>query len=118
VPSILLCDDSLFARHMTRRVLAASFAVVGEAEDGEEAVSRYRDLKPDVLLIDLVMPRMSGTEAIRRIVAEFPEACIVVCSAMGQEALVDDALAAGARGFVIKPVKPEALFGVLEEALA
>ena len=118
VTTVLLCDDSMFARTMTRRLLDdAGCQVVGEAEDGEEAVTKYRELQPDLLLVDLVMPRCSGTEAIRRIIAETPEARILVCSAMGQEAMVNEALAVGARGFVVKPAKAETLKTALADAL-
>lgn len=117
MPTILICDDSLFARHMTRRALEASYEVVGEAEDGEQAITRYRELQPDLLLIDLVMPGLSGTEAIKRIVAEKPDARIVVCSAMGQDQLVGEAIAAGARGFVVKPAPADRLGAALREAL-
>lgn len=116
--TVLLCDDSMFARTMTRRLLDdAGCTVVGEAVDGEEAVTMYRDLQPDLLLVDLVMPRCSGTEAIRRIMAEKPEARILVCSAMGQESMVNEALAVGARGFVVKPARAEALKSALADAL-
>ena len=119
MPSVLICDDSLFARQMTRRMLTgAGFDVVGEAEDGEQAVERFRELKPDLLLLDLVMPRVGGAEAIRRIKAENPDARIVVCSAMGQDALVGEAMTAGALGFVVKPAKPDALRKVAGDALS
>jgi two-component system chemotaxis response regulator CheY len=108
----------MFARTMTRRLLDdAGCQVVGEAEDGEEAVTKFRELQPDLLLVDLVMPRCSGTEAIRRIIAETPAARILVCSAMGQEAMVNEALAVGARGFVVKPAKAETLKTALADAL-
>ena len=116
--TVLICDDSMFARQMTRRMVeAAGCTVIAEAEDGEEAVAKYEELKPRLLLVDLVMPRCGGTEAIRRIKAGDPDARIVVCSAMGQEKLVQDALDAGARGFVVKPARPEALRIAVEDAL-
>lgn len=118
MPTVMICDDSMFARQVTRRILTgAGYEVVGEAEDGQEAVAKYRELKPQLLLVDLVMPRLSGTEAIRRIVAEDPDARIVVCSAMGQEGLVNEALKAGARGFVVKPAQPAALAEAADGAL-
>jgi len=118
VPKVLICDDSMFARHTTRRMLAdAGHEVVGEAEDGEDAVRKFRDLRPELLVIDLVMPRLNGTEAIRRIVAEHPDARAIVCSATGQEQLVNEALEAGARGYVVKPVQPSRLGEVIRDAL-
>ena len=116
--TVLLCDDSMFARHMTRRMLSQEFEIVGEAEDGQQAVEQYAALKPDLLLVDLVMQRLSGTEAIKRIIADYPDAKIVVCSAMGQEQLVAEAIAAGAKGFVVKPANPEKLAAVLGDVLA
>ncbi len=118
VPRVLICDDSMFARHTTRRILTdAGHDVVGEAENGEDAITRFRELRPDLLVVDLVMPRLNGTEAIRRIVAEHPDARAIVCSATGQEKLVTDALEAGARGYVVKPVQPTRLGEVIRDAL-
>lgn len=116
--TVLICDDSMFARQMTRRMVeAAGCTVIGEAEDGEQAVEKYLALRPSLLLVDLVMPRCGGLDAIRRIRAEQPLARIVVCSAMGQEGLVQQALDAGARGFVVKPAKLDALTAAVEDAL-
>ena len=118
MPSVLLCDDSMFARQMTRRFLTgAGCEVVGEAEDGEDAVTKYASLKPEVLLIDLVMPRLSGVEAIKRIRADHPDARIVVCSAMGQDGLVKEAIDAGARSFIVKPAQPEKVVAAVTDAL-
>ena len=116
--SVLICDDSLFARTMTRKMLdQAGYNVVGEAGDGEEAVEKFRELKPELLMVDLVMPRCGGVDAIKRIVAEHPGARIVVCSAMGQETLVREAMEAGARGFVVKPARAETLTAAAKNAL-
>lgn len=116
---VLICDDSMFARQVTRRMVEhAGFQIAGEAQDGEEAVEQYRSLRPSLLLVDLVMPRLSGTEAIRRIMEEDPEARILVCSAMGQDQLVGEAMAAGARGFVVKPAQPEVLAEAMRVALS
>ena len=118
MPTVLLCDDSLFARTMTRKMLDQSgYEVVGEAEDGIECVEMYFKLKPELLLIDLVMPRCGGADAIKRIKADDPEARIVVCSAMGQDTLVKEAMEAGACGFVVKPARAEALREAVGHAL-
>ena len=117
--TVLICDDSMFARQMTGKLLKdAGCEIVGEAADGAEAVARFADLKPELLLVDLVMPNMSGTDAIRRIRQDHPEARIVVCSAMGQEGMIQEALAAGARGFVMKPAKADALNKAVADALS
>lgn len=116
--TVLICDDSMFARQMTRRMVeTAGCTVIGEAEDGEQAIEKFLALSPGVLLVDLVMPRCGGLDAIRRIVAQRPHARIIVCSAMGQEGLVQQALDAGAKGFVVKPAKLEALTAAVEDAL-
>jgi len=118
MPTVLICDDSLFARTMTRKMLGqAGYDVIGEAEDGDEAVKLYRELQPELLVIDLVMPRCGGADAIRQIRAEKPAAKIVVCSAMGQEGLVREALDAGASGFVTKPARLEMLKTAVSDAL-
>ncbi len=116
--TVLICDDSMFARQMTRRMVeAAGCTVVAEAEDGEQAIEKYESHQPKLMLVDLVMPRMGGLDAIRRIIAKQPEARIVVCSAMGQEGLVQQAIDAGAKGFVVKPAKAEALKTAVADAL-
>jgi two-component system chemotaxis response regulator CheY len=94
------------------------FEVVGQAATGREAVERYRELKPDLVTMDIVMPEMDGIEATRRIVAENPRARIVMCSALGQEALVMESIAAGARDFIVKPFTAEKVRKVLTAAVA
>ena len=116
--TVLICDDSMFARTVTRKMLeGAGYQVVAEAEDGEDAVTKYRESAPDLLLVDLVMPRVGGVEAIRRIRAEHPEARILVCSAMGQEKLVEAAMNEGAKGFLVKPATPGPLAAAVADAL-
>ena len=82
---------------------AGGAAVAGEAANGVEAVERFRELEPDLVTLDIVMPRMSGLEALRELISLRPDACVVMCSALGQEPLVEEALAAGARDFIVKP---------------
>ena len=102
--TVLVCDDAIFMRTMISDILnQAGFEVVGEAESGLQAVQKYRELKPDLVTMDIVMPEMGGIEAVRRIVQADPGARIIMCSAMGQQALVIEAIQAGARDFVIKP---------------
>ena len=105
--SVLICDDAIFMRTMLADILTgAGFQVVGEAENGMEAVEHYRRLKPDLVTMDIVMPQMGGIDAVREILKEHGTARILMCSAMGQQALVTEAIQAGARDFVVKPFQP------------
>jgi two-component system chemotaxis response regulator CheY len=114
---VLIADDAAFMREMLRDILRDSdFEVVGEAANGDEAVSSYRELNPDLLTLDIVMPGKSGLDALREILSHDPTACVVMCSALGQEALVMEALESGARDFVVKPFKPEQVIGALTKA--
>src|SRR5690606_27949425 len=102
--TVLICDDAIFMRTMLGDILRrAGFRLVGEAATGAEAVELYRQLTPALVTMAIVMPDMGGTAAVRAIVSEFPEARILMCSAMGQQALVVEAIEAGARDFVVKP---------------
>ena len=117
--TVLICDDAIFMRTMVGDILQqAGFDVVGEAETGLQAVEKYKQLKPDLVTMDIVMPDMDGIEAVRGIVADDPQARILMCSAMGQQALVEAALTAGARDFVVKPFQPVRVLEAVERVLA
>jgi two-component system chemotaxis response regulator CheY len=105
---ILVVDDAAFMRMMIREILVKhGFEVVGEAADGVEAVAKYQELKPDLVTMDITMPEMDGIEALRQIRAIDDKAVVIMCSAMGQQALVVDAIQAGARDFIVKPFQAE-----------
>jgi two-component system, chemotaxis family, chemotaxis protein CheY len=105
--SVLVCDDARFIRKVLREVLSeAGYRIVGEAENGRQAVELYTELKPDLVTMDIVMPEMGGIDAVREIVRLDPNARIMMCSAMGQRSLITEAMAAGAREFVVKPFQP------------
>lgn len=105
--TVLVCDDAVFMRAMLGDILQqAGFTVVGEAETGARAVAKYKELRPDLVTMDIVMPDMGGIEAVREITTFDPAARVVMCSAMGQQALVVDAIEAGAKDFVVKPFQP------------
>ena len=115
----LVCDDAMFMRTMIGDILReAGLTVAGEAQTGAEAVRLYRDLRPDVVTMDIVMPDMDGIEAVRAILSEDPQARILICSAMGQQALVTEAMAAGARDFVVKPFQPARVVEAVRRLLA
>jgi len=115
---VLIVDDALYTRTIIRDILEGSgrFRIVGEASTGAEAVARFREIKPDIVTMDLVMPGMSGIEACREILKEDPGATVVVCSALGQEAAVVEAITAGAADFIVKPFTPEQLLRTLSKA--
>jgi two-component system, chemotaxis family, chemotaxis protein CheY len=116
--SVLICDDAIFMRTMIGNILRqAGFEVIGEAQTGAEAVERYRTLRPDLVTMDIVMPDMGGIDAVREIVQEHPDAKILMCSAMGQQALVIEAIQAGARDFVVKPFQPSRVLEAVQRVL-
>ncbi len=111
---ILIVDDALFMRNMLRDIFnSAGFEVVGEAGNGKEAVDRYRELRPDLVTMDIVMPLQSGIEALQDIMSFHPQARVVMCSALGQESLVVEAVESGARDFIVKPFKAERVLEVV-----
>ena len=115
---VLIADDASFMRQMIREIIEPEgFEVVGEASDGVEAMEQYTQLHPDLVTMDIVMPKRSGIDAVKGIVEQSPGACIVMCSALGQETLVREALQAGAKDFIVKPFKPENVIRTLENAL-
>jgi two-component system, chemotaxis family, chemotaxis protein CheY len=115
---VLIVDDAVFMRHMIRDIFASGgFQVVGEAANGLEAVEKYRELRPDLTTMDIVMPFKSGIEATREIVKVDPRAVIIMCSALGQEALVMEAIEAGASDFIVKPFKSEDVIAVVKKVL-
>lgn len=117
-PSVLIVDDALFMRMMIKDILSKDgFEIVGEAENGVEAVKKYAELKPDLVTMDIVMPEMDGIEAVRNIVKIDPEARVLMCSAMGQQPLVVEALEAGAKDFIIKPFQPAKVVEAVRKAL-
>ncbi len=111
---ILVVDDALFMRNMLKEIFdRAGYQVVGEAANGVEAVERYHELRPDLVTMDIVMPLKSGIEALQEITREDPGARVVMCSALGQEALVIEAVQAGAKDFIVKPFKEERVLDVV-----
>lgn len=116
---VLIVDDSVLMRKMIKDIFAGGdFEIVGEAANGIEAVEWYREVKPDLMTLDIVMPFKSGIEATKEIVAEDPNAVIVMCSALGQESLVMEAIEAGAADFIVKPFKGEDVLDVVNKVLA
>ncbi len=116
--TVLVCDDAIFMRTMISDILSqAGYEVVGEAETGTQAVERFKELNPDLVTMDIVMPDMGGIDAVREIVKIAPNAKILMCSAMGQQALVVEAIQAGAKDFVVKPFQPSRVLEAVQRVL-
>ncbi len=113
---VLLVDDSADMRGNVRRLLSftPTIVIVGEAANGEEAVLHCRGLQPDVVLMDLSMPRMDGVQAAQAILQEYPNTCVVIMSAYGEQYNIDRSLAAGAQAFLIKPFSIEVLVETIQ----
>ena len=115
---ILVADDASFMRQMIKEIVEAEgHEVVAEASDGVEAIEQYKEHQPDLVTMDIVMPRRSGIDAVKGIMEIDPNAKVVMCSALGQETLVMEAIQAGAKDFIVKPFKPESVVATLRKAL-
>lgn len=113
---VLVVDDAKFMRVTLKNLLEeAGHEVIGEAANGVEAVEKYQELNPDVVTMDITMPEMDGIEAIKRILGEDPRAKIIVVSAMGQKAMVVEAIQAGAKDFVVKPIKADKMKDAMQK---
>ena len=111
---VLIADDATFMRMSIRQMLEGNgFEVVGEAKDGIEAISLYKQLTPDIVTMDITMPNLTGIEALKGIRKFDPNATVVMITAMGQESMVRDAVISGAKSFIVKPFKEEHLIKVL-----
>ena len=107
---VLIVDDAAFMRVSIKNMLTKNgFDVVGEAENGKVAVTKFQELSPDIITMDITMPEMDGLQALKEIVKLNPAANVVMVSAMGQEAMVREAVMAGAKGFIVKPFKEDAI---------
>jgi len=115
--NILIVDDAAFMRMVLKDILVkGGHQVVGEAANGIEAINQYQALRPDLVTMDITMPEMEGIEALRRIKAQDPKATVVMCSAMGQQAMVVEAIKAGAKDFVVKPFQAERVLEAVSRA--
>ena len=116
---VLIVDDAVFMRDMIKDIFSGGdFEIVGEAVHGVEAVDKYKELKPDLVTMDIVMPFKSGIEATKEILAFDDNATIIMCSALGQESLVMEALDAGAKNFIVKPFKADDVLAVVKKVQA
>jgi len=113
---ILIVDDALFMRRMLSNILEEeNFEVVAEAQTGIEAIEQFKKCRPDITVLDIVMPGMSGIEALKEIRKIDGAARVVICSAIGQEALRNDAMASGAMDYILKPFEPENVKAVMRK---
>ena len=115
---VLVVDDSVFMRMMIVNMLKKlDLNVVGEASNGIEAIQKYKELKPSLVTMDITMPELDGVSSIKEIIKIDPKAKIIVCSAMGQEAMVVEAIKAGARSFLVKPLEEERVLNEVKKLL-
>jgi two-component system chemotaxis response regulator CheY len=116
---VLVVDDAIFMRNMLKDIFNDDqFEIVGEAANGVEAVEKFKELRPDLTTMDIVMPFKSGIEATKEILALDKNALVVMCSALGQESLVMEAIEAGAADFVVKPFKPDDVHRVVQKVIS
>ncbi|MBR1893610.1 MAG: response regulator [Lachnospiraceae bacterium] len=116
--SVLVCDDAAFMRMMIKDILSKNgYEVAGEAENGAIAVKKYAELKPDLVLMDITMPEMDGIQALKAIKGSDPSALVIMCSAMGQQAMVIEAIQSGAKDFIVKPFQAERVLEAVKKVI-
>lgn len=105
---ILITDDAAFMRMMLKDILVKNgHEVVGEAVNGADMLQKYEETNPDIVTLDITMPEMDGLQALKKLKEKHPDANVVMCSAMGQQAMVIDAIQSGAKDFIVKPFQAE-----------
>ena len=115
---ILIVDDLAFIKLVLKDLIVeAGFRVVGEGSNGEEAIELYQDTRPDVVLLDITMPKMDGLTALKKILALDPDAKIIMVSALGQQKLILQAIEMGAKDFIVKPFQPERVISSIKKTL-
>ncbi|MFI3176463.1 MAG: response regulator [Eubacteriales bacterium] len=115
---VLIVDDAAFMRMMIKDILSKNgYDVVGEAENGVKAVEKFAELKPDLVLMDITMPEMDGIAALKSIKAADGNALVIMCSAMGQQGMVIEAIQAGAKDFIVKPFQPERVLEAVKKVV-
>ncbi|MDD3367745.1 MAG: response regulator [Lachnospiraceae bacterium] len=116
--NILVCDDAAFMRMMIKDILIKNgYNVSGEAENGVKAVEKYNEVKPDLVLMDITMPEMDGIEALKKIKECDPSATVIMCSAMGQQAMVIESIQAGAKDFIVKPFQADRVLEAVKKVV-
>lgn len=116
--SILICDDAAFMRVMIKDILTKNgYEVAGEAENGLKAVEKYNETKPDLVMMDITMPEMDGIQALKKIKEADPAANIIMCSAMGQQAMVIESIQSGAKDFIVKPFQADRVLEAVKKAI-
>ena len=116
--NILIVDDASFMRMMIKDILTkGGFNVVGEAENGVKGVEKYKELQPDLVIMDITMPEMDGIQAVKEIKNINPDAKIIMCSAMGQQAMVIEAIQAGAKDFIVKPFQNDRVVEAVKKVI-
>lgn len=116
--NILVVDDAAFMRTMLKNILSNNgYNVIGEGTNGQEAFNLYKELQPDLVTMDITMPEVDGIEGLKKIKAEFPNAAVIMCSAMGQQSMIISAIQNGAKDFVVKPFQEERVIEAVTKVL-
>ena len=116
--NILVVDDAAFMRMMIKDILTKNgYHVAGEAENGAKALEKYNEVKPDLVLMDITMPEVDGIQALKNIKAADPNAKVIMCSAMGQQAMVIESIQAGAKDFIVKPFQPDRVLEAVKKVV-
>ena len=116
--NVLVVDDAAFMRMRIKDILTKNgYNVVGEAENGAKAFEKYNELKPDLVLMDITMPEVDGIAALKKIKGADPNAMVIMCSAMGQQAMVIEAIQGGAKDFIVKPFQPERVLEAVKKVV-
>ena len=115
---VMICDDAAFMRMMIKDILTKNgYEIAAEAENGQKAVEKYPEVKPDLVLMDITMPEMDGIQALKKIKEMDPAAKVIMCSAMGQQAMVIEAIQSGAKDFIVKPFQAERVLEAVKKVV-